>query len=64
MDPNREQTISVKTHHMNVDYNPYEGRRVKSVVETVLSRGDVVIENEKLVAKPGRGKYVKRAPRS
>lgn len=63
LDPNREQTISVKTHHMNVDYNPYEGRRVKSVVETVLSRGDVVIENEKLVAKPGRGKYVKRNPR-
>jgi dihydropyrimidinase len=63
LDPNREQTISVKTHHMNVDYNPYEGRRVKSVVETVLSRGDVVIENEKLVAKPGRGRYVKRNPR-
>ncbi len=64
LDPNREQTISVKTHHQNVDYNPYEGRRVKSVVETVLSRGDLIIENEKLVAKPGRGKYVKRAARA
>ncbi len=64
LDPNREQTISVKTHHMRVDYNPYEGRRVRSVVETVLSRGEMVIEKEKLVAKPGRGRYIKRTPRA
>src|SRR5262249_2968651 len=35
-DPNREQTISAKTHHMRVDYSAYEGRRVRGVVETVL----------------------------
>ena len=63
-DPNGATTWSAKTHHMNVDYNPYEGRTCKGAVETVLSRGEVVVEKGKLVGKPGRGQYVKRNPRS
>jgi len=63
-DPSAERVISAKTHHMNVDYNPYEGRRVKGVTETVLSRGEVIVENGKFVGTPGRGNYVKRSPRS
>src|SRR5436853_4268523 len=35
-DPNKEQTISVKTHHMRVDYSAYEGRKVRGVTETLL----------------------------
>ena len=38
-DPNRTITLSAKTLHMKVDYNPYEGRQVTGVTETVLSRG-------------------------
>jgi dihydropyrimidinase len=26
-DPNKTMTLSARTHHMKVDYNPYEGRR-------------------------------------
>jgi dihydropyrimidinase len=48
---------------MNVDYNPYEGRKCKGAVETVLSRGEVVIENGKLFGKPGRGQYIARKGR-
>lgn len=59
-DPNAEMTISAKTHHMNVDYSAYEGFKVKGVTKTVLSRGDVVIEDGKYVAKPGRGQFLKR----
>ena len=62
-DPNGTTTWSAKTHHMNVDYNPYEGRTCKGAVETVLSRGEVIIDNGKFVAEPGRGAYVKRATR-
>ncbi|MGZ7078614.1 MAG: dihydropyrimidinase, partial [Thermoanaerobaculia bacterium] len=51
-DPNEEMTISAKTHHMNADYSAYEGMKVKGVTKTVLSRGDVVIEDGKYVAKP------------
>ena len=67
-DPEEEMTISAKTHHMNVDYSCYEGMKVKGVTKTVLSRGDVVIEDGKYVAKPGRGSFLKRghfnSPRS
>ncbi|HUQ34216.1 MAG TPA: dihydropyrimidinase [Pyrinomonadaceae bacterium] len=59
-DPEREQTISAKTHHMNVDYSAYEGRTIKGVVETVLSRGRVVIENGEYKGKAGDGQFLKR----
>jgi dihydropyrimidinase len=45
---------------MNVDYNTYEGKKIKGVVETVLSRGRVVIENGDYKGKPGDGQFLKR----
>ena len=59
-DPNEEQTISVKTHHMRVDYSMFEGIRVKGVPKIVLSRGRTVVENGKFVGKPGAGEFLKR----
>jgi dihydropyrimidinase len=59
-DPNREQTISVATHHMRVDYSAYEGWRVKGVTETVLSRGRVIVENNEFKGKTGAGRFLKR----
>src|SRR4030095_8546487 len=63
LDPNGETTWSAATHHMNVDYNPYEGRRCKGSIDVVLSRGDLVVEKGRFHGQPGRGRYVKRAPR-
>ena len=60
-DPDKKMTISAKTHHMNVDYNCYEGMQVQGVPVTVLSRGKVVVENEKYVGKAGDGKFLKRS---
>jgi dihydropyrimidinase len=60
-DPNEEMTISVKTHHMNVDYSAYEGTKVKGVTRTVLSRGRVVIEDGKYIGKPGDGQFLRRS---
>src|SRR5271170_470856 len=59
-DANEEQTISVKTHHMRVDYSMFEGTRVKGVTKTVLSRGRVIVENDKFVGKVGAGEFLKR----
>ena len=59
-DPEREQTISARTHHMNVDYSAYEGRTIRGVVETVLSRGRVVVEGGEYKGKPGDGRFLKR----
>jgi dihydropyrimidinase len=59
-DPDREQTISAQTHHMRVDYSAYEGRKVRGVTETVLSRGEVIVENGVFKGKAGAGRFLKR----
>src|SRR3954469_19637476 len=59
-DGEKEQTLSVKTQHMNCDYNAYEGRKIKGMVETVLSRGNVVIDKGEFKGKAGDGKFLKR----
>ncbi|MGW5675954.1 dihydropyrimidinase [Streptomyces sp. NPDC003860] len=59
-DPTVEQTLSAATHHMNVDYSAYEGRRITGQVETVLSRGEVVIDRREYVGRAGHGQYVPR----
>jgi dihydropyrimidinase len=59
-DPDGEQTISAATHHMNVDYSAYEGRKVRGVVETVLSRGSVVVEGGEFKGRAGVGQFLKR----
>ncbi|MGW1868889.1 dihydropyrimidinase [Streptomyces mauvecolor] len=60
-DPHAEQVISAETHHMNVDYSAYEGRRATGRVETVLSRGEPVIHDRQFTGRAGHGCYVPRA---
>jgi dihydropyrimidinase len=63
-DPEKKHILSAKTHHMRVDYNPYEGREVTGRVETVLSRGRVIVENGRFTGKAGSGEFLKRKPRT
>ncbi|MCS5621544.1 MAG: dihydropyrimidinase [Nitrospinaceae bacterium] len=61
--PDRKETISVNnsvTHHMNVDYNAYEGLEVTGVSETVISRGKIIVDNCEYVGKKGDGQFLKR----
>jgi dihydropyrimidinase len=60
-DPERTETISVENGHSRIDYSLYEGTEVTGVPEIVLLRGQVLVENGELVAKPGTGRFVKRA---
>jgi len=60
-DPERTVTISAKTHHSRVDYNLFEGTEVQGSPDVVLLRGNVLVEGDTLVAKPGIGQFVKRA---
>lgn len=46
--------------HENVDYTPYEDYVVTGKPITVVSRGEVIIENNELKAQPGRGRFIKR----
>jgi len=60
-DPEKKVTISAKTQHSKVDYNLYEGTEVTGTPETVLLRGQVLIDGDELVAEPGIGQFVPRA---
>ena len=59
-DPNGETKFGVDHEHMNVDYSSYEGWTVRGKVETVLSRGRVVIENGEHTGKQGDGQFIRR----
>jgi dihydropyrimidinase len=60
-DPEKKLTISAQTHHSNVNYNLFEGTEVQGAPEVVLVRGQVIVENDELVAEPGAGRFIKRA---
>ncbi|WJQ79172.1 dihydropyrimidinase [Brevibacillus brevis] len=60
-DPTVTRTISVETHHMNVDYNPFEGMVVNGDIISVLSRGSFVIRDQQFVGQAGNGRFVKRS---
>src|SRR3954453_3288809 len=60
-DPERKHTITAAGQHSKTDYNLYEGIEVTGMPEIVLLRGNVLVENDALVASPGIGRYVPRA---
>jgi dihydropyrimidinase len=60
-DPDRPFTISSATDHSKSDYTLFEGTDVTGTPEVVLLRGQVLVENDELVAEPGVGQFVKRA---
>jgi len=60
-DPNGHTSIGVgKTHHMNMDYSAWEGYEIDGHVDTVLSRGKVIVDDDAYVGTKGDGKYFKR----
>ena len=61
-DPARRHTLSVESHHMSVDYSAYEGMEVTGAVETVISRGEVVVDHGAFTGREGRGRFVERSP--
>lgn len=59
-DPDEEHTLSVKSHHMNVDYSAYEGWKVKGKCKQTILRGKLAIDNGEVKIKKGYGKFIKR----
>jgi dihydropyrimidinase len=60
-DPGATRILSAATHHMNVDYNPFEGMKVHGEVVSVLLRGEFVVRDKQFVGRPGDGQFIKRA---
>jgi dihydropyrimidinase len=60
-DPNGHTSIGVdKVHHMNMDYSAWEGFEIDGHVDTVLSRGKVVVTDRQYVGAKGDGQFVRR----
>src|ERR671931_44595 len=51
-DPSKKVTISASGHHSKCDYNLFEGTEVTGSADVVLLRGNVLVENDELVASP------------
>jgi dihydropyrimidinase len=62
-DPEKKVRLSVKTLHMKVDYNPYEGREVTGAADVVISRGRVIVEGGRFTGRTGSGTFLKRSTR-
>ncbi len=59
-DPRDEQILDVGNLHMNTDYSPYEGMKLKGATHTVISRGKVIVEDKIFTGSKGHGQFLKR----
>ena len=62
-DPQAEKTISAEGQQSAIDYNVFEGRRVKGLPRFVLSRGHVAVTENVMSSREGHGAFVAREPR-
>jgi len=59
-DPQKEVTIQHKDMHSRADYELYEGFQVTGWPVLTLSRGEVIVDNGKVLGQAGRGHLLKR----
>jgi dihydropyrimidinase len=64
-DPQATRTLGRATLHGNAYYSLYEGRHVQGLPRTVVQRGAVVVDGDRLLAQPGQGRFIgANAPRA
>ncbi|MCC7381546.1 MAG: dihydropyrimidinase [Deltaproteobacteria bacterium] len=59
-DPHKKLELSHKNLHMKADYAAYEGKVVTGAPRTVMSRGEVIVQDDKFLGRVGRGRFVRR----
>lgn len=59
-DPNGHTSISAASHHMNMDHSAWEGFEIDGHVDTVISRGKVVVDDGEYLGAKGDGRFLKR----
>ncbi len=59
-DPQATHTISVKTHHQNMDFNIFEGMELTGINVATVSQGKVVYKDGDVRTESGVGRYVDR----
>jgi dihydropyrimidinase len=61
-DPKKTKTISAKTQQSAIDYNVFEGKKVKGLPRFTLTRGVVAIDDGEVKTREGHGQFVAREP--
>jgi dihydropyrimidinase len=62
-DPETEKVISAGSQQSAIDYNVFEGQRVKGLPRFTLTRGVVAVTEGKVDSREGHGEFVAREPR-
>ncbi|MDO5028088.1 MAG: dihydropyrimidinase [Bacillota bacterium] len=56
----KSYVISQDNRHSKVDYTSYQGFEVDYRVSTVISRGEIIVDQGKLLGQKARGQFIKR----
>ena len=59
-DPHATRTISARTHHMNMDFNVFEGQQVTGLARHTVANGRLVWADGDLRAVRGAGRHIDR----
>jgi dihydropyrimidinase len=59
-DPNKEKTILAANQQSAIDYNVFEGKKVRGLPRFTLSRGSIAIYDGEIRTEEGHGKFVRR----
>ena len=60
-DPEAEQVISAENQYQKSDYTPYEQMKLQGKVDTVLLRGERIVQQGKFIGSLGKGSFLKRS---
>jgi len=55
-----EKTLTIDALHGKTDYTPFEGFLVKGWPILTICRGNIIVQDGNMVAKPGTGECLKR----
>jgi dihydropyrimidinase len=58
--PQRRETVTPARMETNADWSPFEGWELAGFARTTLSRGDVIVDDYKVVGREGRGQWLPR----
>jgi dihydropyrimidinase len=58
--PTTRHTVSPSTLETNADWSPYEGWELAGFARTTLSRGEIIVDNYRVVGREGRGRWLAR----
>lgn len=58
--PTKRIKVDHATMETNTDWSPFQGWELAGFSRTTLSRGDVIVDDYKVVGKAGRGKWISR----